>query len=110
VTLNFPLHFAHQSGASIDAGPVVQDATNYTTNPVFTFVSQSNSGATEITVSGPDSAVLLGLPGPGGTQLLEIRDAGATSDAAEYAFATAAADLGGNQVRLTLSTSLRRGR
>ena len=109
VTLNFPLHFSHQSGVAIDAGPVVQDATNYTTNPAFTFVSQSNAGATEITVSGPDSAVLLGLPGPGGSQLLEIRDAGATSDAAEYAFATAAADLGGNQVRLTLSTSLRRG-
>ncbi|MBS0168395.1 MAG: phage tail sheath subtilisin-like domain-containing protein [Nitrospira sp.] len=108
VTLNFPLHFSHQSGAAIDAGPVVQDTTNYTTNPVFTFVSQSNAGGTEITVSGPDSAVLLGLPGPGGSQLLEIRDAGATSDAAEYAFATAAEDLGSNQVRLTLSTSLRR--
>lgn len=108
VALNFPLNFSHASNATVDAGPVTQDTTNYPINPAFQFVAQSIPGATEIVVSGPDSAIILGLPGPGATQLLEIRASTANSDAAEFVFAIAAENLGADQVRLTLSLPLRR--
>ena len=107
VALNFPLHFAHTAAVAVEAGPIVEDTTNYTTNPVFTLVDDVAAGVTELVVSGVDATVLLTLPGPGGMQLLLFRAAGATNDAAEYVFAIAAEAGTGSQVRLTLATPLR---
>ena len=108
VALDFPLHFAHAATVAVAAGSIVDDTTNYTTNPLFTVVNATAVGATEVVVTGADATVLVSLPGPGGTQLMAFRAPGATNDAAEYAFAIAAEIVTGTQVRLTLATPLRR--
>jgi phage tail sheath protein FI len=105
VALNFPLQFAHGLGAPVEAMVITPSVT--LAPPNFTLVNAAAALATEIDVTGASAAALLAaLPpaGPAGaTQLFEIGNTGA----AEYAFATGAEDIGGGNVRLTLSTKLR---
>lgn len=102
IALNFPLAMAHSGALDVHEVERVIDTSNYTTGD-FEIVGGANAGATSITVAAvttaADATALLALPG---NAVFEIGQA----VAAEYLVATAAADLGAGNVRLTLSTPL----
>ena len=105
VSLNFPLHHSHPAAAPIEAIAVTPAAAFATAT--FSLVASVPTGATELVVTGPDTATLIASLPPaaalGTTLLVEV---GAPA-AAEYTFATEALDVGGGNVRLTLAMSLR---
>lgn len=102
VALNFPLALSHNGALAVDEVARTVDTTNYATGD-FELVGAANAGATVITVaavtSPGDAATLLTLPG---NAVFEI----GAAVGAEYLVATAALDMGGGNVRLTLSTAL----
>ena len=102
IALNFPLGLAHDGVIAAEEVELTVDITNYTTGD-FEIVGGANAGATAIVVSAvttaADAVALLALPGDAVFEIgLPAR--------AEYLVATAADDLGGGAVRLTLSTPL----
>jgi phage tail sheath protein FI len=102
VALNAPLARAHAGGSVVDEVNRTVDTTNYAAG-TFALDADAGAGATSITVTAlgaaADAAALLGLPGDA---LFEI----GTLPRTEYRLATAAADLGGGLVRLTLAAPL----
>lgn len=105
VALNAPLQRAHAAATTVEEVDRVVD-TSYAAG-VFRLVGDVAVGALSITVvtaplpigNPADAATLLGLPGDA---VFEI----GTPPRSEYRTATAAEDLGGGQVRLTLSAAL----
>lgn len=106
VALNFPLHFAHAAAAPIEAITVTPAAAPQLQPPGFTLVEATAAGATQILVTGAATVGLLAaLPPalPVATLLMEIGEPAA----AEHSFASQADDMGGGNVRLTLTSPLR---
>lgn len=102
VALNFPLGAAHDATATVEEIGRQVDTSNYTTGD-FKLAADVSAGATSITVSaGTTAGDLTTLSGLPGDAIFEIGKAGA----AEYLQATAAADLTGGKVRLTLASAL----
>jgi len=102
VALNFPLNAAHDAPATAEEVTRQVDTVNYATGD-FVLAADAAAGSTTITVSaGTTAGDLTLLPGLPGDATFEIGAAGA----AEYRRATAAVDLGGGQIRLTLDAAL----
>jgi uncharacterized protein len=101
VALNFPLALSHNAAVNVDEIVHTPDAA-YTGG--FTVVGDVNAGSTTITVhSAVNADVTRLLTLPSAVNLLEVGDSAAV---AEYVVATAAVDLGGGDVRVTLSSAL----
>lgn len=102
VAANFPLNFSYVAGAAVDEVVRTVDTNNYGTGD-FVLANPANAGATSIDLNAGatanDMLVVLGVPGD---SLFEVGDPAI----AEYVTATAAADLGGGVVRLTLNAPL----
>jgi len=101
VALNFPLSLSHNSPVSVEEVVRTLDGAY---NGSFTIVGAVHAGATTITVHSADNLDVTRLVSlPNAANVLEI---GSSAAVAEYLVATAALDLGGGNVRVTLSTPL----
>jgi hypothetical protein len=103
VSLSAPLQREHRAGRPVRDVVRTLDASY---SAAFQLAAAAPAGAKEIIVQvvSADLPTLLALT-PSAPQLIEVGG----SPAAEYAAATAAADLGGLKVRLTLADPLQRG-
>ncbi|MGI9393737.1 MAG: hypothetical protein ACR2OY_03755, partial [Boseongicola sp.] len=102
VALNAPLMRAHGAGSVVEDVTQTPDTGAYTQG-TFEFDGEVTAGETVVNVTAlgaaGDAATLLGLPGSG---IFEF----GSGERTEYRLATAAADLGGGVVELTLAEPL----
>ncbi|MEX2500614.1 MAG: phage tail sheath C-terminal domain-containing protein [Wenzhouxiangellaceae bacterium] len=104
VALSFPLRFAYGAFAGVDEFVRQIDTANYAAGD-FVLAAAAPAGSTSINIgAGSDPADLAAVPGLPGDALFEI----VLGASAEYITATAATDLGGGVVRLTLAEALHR--